>query len=48
MNWGDVLNQKRTVKKTNTAVSALGFGAMRLPTKNGKIDRKALMEGYNA
>lgn len=31
--------QKRVVKSTNTEVSALGFGAMRLPTKGGHIDK---------
>lgn len=31
--------QKRKIKKTNTEVSALGFGAMRLPTKNGLINK---------
>ena len=31
--------QKRLIKKTGDEISALGFGAMRLPLKNGKIDR---------
>ena len=31
--------QYRLIKKTGDEVSALGFGAMRLPLKNGKIDR---------
>lgn len=47
MYWGDVFIQKRTVKKTNTAVSALGFGAMRLPTKNGMIDKKEATQLIN-
>lgn len=32
--------QYRLVDKTGDEISALGFGAMRLPQKNGKIDRK--------
>lgn len=32
--------QKRIVKKTQEELSALGFGAMRLPTKNGMIDKE--------
>ena len=31
--------QKRLIKKTGDEISTLGFGAMRLPLKNGKIDR---------
>ena len=31
--------QKRLIKKTGDEISVLGFGAMRLPLKNGKIDR---------
>ena len=31
--------QKRLIKKTDDELSSLGFGAMRLPLKNGKIDR---------
>ena len=30
--------EKRLIKKTNDRVSSLGFGAMRLPLKNGKND----------
>ncbi len=36
--------QKRTVKKTGDELSALGFGAMRLPTKNGMIDKQMAKE----
>ena len=32
--------QYRLIKKTGDEVSALGFGAMRLPLKNGKINRE--------
>lgn len=32
--------KKRLIKKTGDKVSPLGFGAMRLPLKNGKIDRE--------
>ena len=32
--------QYRLIEKTGDEVSALGFGAMRLPLKNGKIDRE--------
>jgi len=32
--------QYRTVKKNGDSLSALGFGAMRLPTKRGRIDKK--------
>ncbi len=47
--------QKRLIKKTNTEVPALGFGTMRLPTKDNKIDREkatkiinhAIDEGVN-
>ena len=31
--------QYRTIVKTGDEISPLGFGAMRLPLKNGKIDR---------
>jgi hypothetical protein len=31
--------QNRLIKKTGDEISPLGFGAMRLPLKNGKIDR---------
>ena len=31
--------QYRTIKKNGDEISSLGFGAMRLPSKNGKIDR---------
>lgn len=31
--------QYRRIEKTGDELSALGFGAMRLPLKNGKIDR---------
>ena len=31
--------QYRTITKTGDEISPLGFGAMRLPLKNGKIDR---------
>ena len=32
--------QYRVIKKNSEEISALGFGAMRLPLKNGKIDRQ--------
>lgn len=32
--------QYRTVPKTNDKISAIGFGCMRLPVKNGRIDEK--------
>ncbi len=32
--------QKRRIKKTGDEISALGFGAMRLPTKNGRIEKE--------
>lgn len=32
--------QKRIIEKTGDEISALGFGAMRLPTKNGRIDKE--------
>jgi len=32
--------QKRTITKTGQEISALGFGAMRLPTKNGRINKE--------
>ena len=31
--------QYRLIKKTGDEISPLGFGAMRLPVKNGKINR---------
>lgn len=31
--------QYRLIKKTGDEISPIGFGAMRLPLKNGKIDR---------
>ena len=41
--------QNRLIKKTGDEVSPLGFGAMRLPLKNGKIDRiKAKNQIYHA
>lgn len=41
--------QNRLIKKTGDEVSPLGFGAMRLPLKNGKIDRdKARQQIYYA
>lgn len=36
--------QKRLVKKTGDELSVLGFGAMRLPTKNGRTDEKRAIE----
>jgi uncharacterized protein len=33
--------QKRRIKKTGDEISALGFGAMRLPTKNGRIEKES-------
>lgn len=36
--------QMRKVEKNNDEISALGFGAMRLPTKNGRIDKKRAKE----
>lgn len=36
--------QNRLIKKTNDEVSPLGFGAMRLPLKNGKVDRTKARE----
>ena len=36
--------QYRLIKKTGDELSSLGFGAMRLPLKNGKIDRKKASE----
>ncbi|KAF5088874.1 aldo/keto reductase [Methanobacterium aggregans] len=32
--------QKRTITKTGQEISALGFGAMRLPTKNSRIQKE--------
>lgn len=41
--------QNRLIKKTGDEVSPLGFGAMRLPLKNGKVDRdKAKQQIYYA
>lgn len=47
--------QYRTVPKNGDSLSALGFGAMRLPTKRGRIDeeetkrliRQAIDQGVN-
>ena len=36
--------QNRLIKKTGDEISPLGFGAMRLPLKNGKIDRQKARE----
>ena len=36
--------QYRQIKKNGDELSALGFGAMRLPLKNGKIDRDKAKE----
>lgn len=36
--------QNRLIRKTGDEVSPLGFGAMRLPLKNGKIDRNKAKE----
>lgn len=36
--------QYRSIKKTGDEISSLGFGAMRLPLKNGKIDRTKAKE----
>ena len=36
--------QNRLIRKTGDEVSPLGFGAMRLPLKNGKIDREKATE----
>ena len=36
--------QNRLIRKTGDEVSPLGFGAMRLPLKNGKIDRDKASE----
>lgn len=36
--------KNRTIKKTGDELSALGFGAMRLPTKNGMIDKEKAKE----
>lgn len=36
--------QKRLIKKTGDEIFPLGYGAMRLPLKNGKIDRKKAKE----
>ena len=41
--------KNRLIKKTGDEVSPLGFGAMRLPLKKGKIDRKlATKQVYHA
>ena len=36
--------QYRQIKKTGDEISPLGYGAMRLPLKNGKIDRQKATE----
>ena len=36
--------QNRLIEKTGDEISPLGFGAMRLPLKNGKIDRELARE----
>ena len=36
--------RNRLIQKTGDELSPLGFGAMRLPLKNGKIDRKKAKE----
>ncbi|MBI5680321.1 MAG: aldo/keto reductase [Methanobacterium sp.] len=36
--------QIRRIKKNNDEISALGFGAMRMPTKNGRIDKESAKE----
>lgn len=36
--------QNRLIKRTGDEISPLGFGAMRLPLKNGKINRKLARE----
>ena len=36
--------QNRIITKTGDEIYPLGFGAMRLPQKNGKIDRNAARE----
>ena len=36
--------QYRLIKKTGDEIFPLGFGAMRLPVKNGKIDRNKAKE----
>ncbi len=36
--------QKRLIKKTGDEIFPLGFGAMRLPLKNGRIDRELAKE----
>ena len=36
--------QYRLIPKTGDEISSLGFGAMRLPLKNGKIDRDKATE----
>lgn len=36
--------QSRTIEKTSEEISALGFGAMRLPTKTGRIDKESAKE----
>jgi hypothetical protein len=36
--------QYRKIRKTGDEISPLGFGAMRLPLKNGRIDRKKAKE----
>ena len=39
--------QYRLIKKTGDEICPLGFGAMRLPLKNGKIDRNKAKELIN-
>ena len=36
--------QYRLIEKTGDELSSLGFGAMRLPLKNGKVDRSKAKE----
>ncbi|WP_405274703.1 aldo/keto reductase [Methanobrevibacter sp.] len=36
--------QNRIIRKTGDEISPLGFGAMRLPLKNGKVDRELAKE----
>jgi predicted aldo/keto reductase-like oxidoreductase len=41
--------QYRKIEKNGDEISALGYGAMRLPTKNGMIDKeKAKQQIYYA
>lgn len=39
--------QKRIIKSTNTEISALGFGAMRLPTQGGHINHDEALKLIN-